>query len=74
MKALILFVSIIFLDLSNPIDSEFQDLSINYIEIKNNQLYINSESVHSNPALSEITQIIGNPSRSKIQSIQNITN
>jgi hypothetical protein len=68
MKALILFVSIIFLDLSNPIDSEFQDLSINYIEIKNNQLYINSESVHSNPALSEITQIIGNPSRSKIQS------
>lgn len=68
MKSLILFVSIIFLDLSNSIDSKLQAQSINYIEIKNNQLYINSESIHANPLLSEIIQIISNPTRSKIQS------
>ena len=68
MKSLILFVSIILLDLSNSIDSELQAQSINYIEIKNNQLYINSESIHANPLLSEIIQIISNPTRSKIQS------
>lgn len=68
MKALILLCSILIIDLSKPLSFGFQEQKINRIEISDNNLYFNSVKVNAQPTLAELIQLIGQPSRSKIQS------
>jgi hypothetical protein len=68
MKAFILFFSVLIIDLSKPLIFEFQGQKVNRIEINDDNLYLNFVKVNAQPALSELIQLIGQPSRSKIQS------
>jgi hypothetical protein len=74
MKTLILLFSILIVDLSKPLNFDFKEQRINRIEINDNNFYLNSVKVNADPTLSELIQLIGQPSRSKIQSDTEIKN